>query len=99
MAEYIYAVTGAVLVSEMCMMLMPEGAIKRFAKTAVGVLLMLMMLIPLKDCQKKEFSVWKGTEAENPAYKTTYSDIIMDIYERTMENAEEDHDGKETADS
>lgn len=93
MAEYIYAVTGAVLVSEMCMMLMPEGAMKRFARTAVGVLLMLMMLIPLQNCPKKEFSIGKGTEEESAAYKTTYSDIIMDIYERTMENTEEDDDG------
>ena len=90
MSEYIYTVTGAVLVGELCMMLLPEGAMKRFARTAVGVMLMIAMLLPLQNCEKKAFSFAESTAKENAAYKTSYSDIIMDIYERTMENTEEE---------
>ena len=95
MAEYIYAVTGAVLISEMCMMLMPEGGMKRFAKTAVGILLMLMLLMPLRNCSVEELFPENFTQKQNSAYKTSYSDIIMDIYTQAMENAEVDTNGEE----
>ena len=70
------------------MMHLPEGAMKRFARTAVGVLLMFMLLLPLQNCEKQEISFRESSAEENAAYKTSYSDIIMDIYERTMKNAE-----------
>lgn len=95
MREYIYAVTGAVLLSEMCMMLMPEGGMKRFAKTAVGVMVMMMLLLPLQRCSQGEFSVKNFFSEEPSAYKTSYSDIIMDIYTRAMENGEVETDGEE----
>ena len=92
MAEYIYALTGAVLVSELFMMLMPEGKLRRFARTAVGLLLMLMILLPLKECSAREFSF--GVEKpQGNAHKISYSDIIMDIYTDAMEKQGEGSDG------
>lgn len=95
MAEYIYAVVGTVFLSELCMMLMPEGGMKRFAKTAVGVLVMLMLLTTPEKCSLQKIT-WskRDTPAEN-AYKTSYSDIIMEIYTRESERAE-GKDGEES---
>ena len=87
MAEYIYALTGAVLLSELFMLLMPEGKMKGFARTAVGMLLMLMLLIPMKSCSLREITAVRGHAQEN-AYKTFYSDIIMDIYTDALDNQE-----------
>ena len=92
MADYIYALTGAVLVSELFMLMMPEGTLRRFARTAVGLLLMLMILLPLKNCKSEELTFGWEQAPEN-AHKTSYSDIIMDIYTEAMENQGESPDG------
>ena len=92
MADYIYALTGAVLVSELFMMLMPEGNLRRFARTAVGILLMLMILFPLKNCSFREFSIRTVKDTGN-THKISYSDIIMDIYTDAMEEQGERPDG------
>ena len=92
MAEYIYVLTGAVLLSELFMLLMPEGKLKRFAQTAVGMMLMLMLLIPLKNCSLQDFSAGQKA-AQESAYKKSYSDIIMDIYTDALENQENTADG------
>lgn len=92
MADYIYTLTGAVLVSELFVILMPEGRLRRFARTAVGILLMLMILFPLKNCSVQELSIGTEKTAEN-AHKTSYSDIIMDIYTDAMEEQGERSDG------
>ena len=92
MAEYIYALTGAVLVSELFMLLMPEGKLKIFARTAAGMLMMLMMLVPLKGCPHAEvFPI--GQKSEQSANKASYSDIIMDIYTEALEEREAAADG------
>ncbi len=92
MADYIYALTGAVLVSELFMLLIPEGTLRRFARTAVGLLLMLMILLPLKNCSLKEFSIGRDPAHES-THKTSYSDIIMDIYTEAMEEQGERPNG------
>ena len=92
MADYIYALTGAVLVSELFMLLMPEGKLRRFARTAVGLLLMLMILLPLKNCSLRELSIGTEKTVENK-HKISYSDIIMDIYTDAMEEQGERPDG------
>ena len=92
MAEYIYALTGAVLVSELFMLLMPEGKLKGFARMAVGIMLMLMLLHPLKNCSLQEIAPGEKN-APQSAYKTSYSDIIMDIYTDAMEEQGERSDG------
>ena len=88
MAESIYAVVGTVFLSELCMMLMPEGGMKRFVKTAVGVLVMLMLLTPLEKCSLQKITLSKRDAPAENAYKTSYSDIIMEIYTRESERAE-----------
>jgi len=92
MTEYIYALTGTVLVGELFMLLMPDGKLKNFAKTAVGILLMLMLLYPLKNCSLQEVS-FREKSRQQSAYKTSYSDIIMDIYTNAVENQEGNADG------
>lgn len=94
MSNYIYAVTGAVVVSELCMMLMPEGGMKRFVKTAVGVLLMMMLILPLQNCSENVFVMENLFSGETQTNKLSYSDIIMDIYTQAMENAEVEADGE-----
>jgi len=91
MAEYVYAVTGAVMVSELCMMLLPEGSMKRFAKTAVGVLVMMFMILPLQKCSAEEITFQRNET--KTMYKTSYSNIIMDIYTQAMERTGVEMDG------
>ena len=50
MKEYILAISAAIIMTEIILMLMPDGGMKKFARIALGILLMLMIITPVKSC-------------------------------------------------
>ena len=82
MKEYILAISAEIIMTEIILMLMPDGGMKKFARIALGILLMLMIITPVKSC---EIDV-PETDADNNNTGLTYSKIIMDVYNEAMSN-------------
>lgn len=81
MKEYLISIGSILIVSEVLLMLMPEGGAKRISKFASGLLVMIMLIIPVKQC---DVSLDAVEEESNTS--VTYSEIIMDVYNDLMIN-------------
>lgn len=83
MREYILSISAAIILTEIILMLMPEGGIKKFARTALGILLMILILSPLENCGS---ILPEQPDAAYEKSDITYSGIIMDVYNEAMSN-------------
>ncbi len=78
---YVFAAAAAVLISEVVLMLMPDGGMKRFARIAAGVLIMTMLISPLRSCRLERLG-----RREQKSAAISYTDIIMDVYNEAVKN-------------
>ncbi len=54
MKEYLISFAAALIITEILIMLMPDGGIKKFVRMAAGLLIMTFALLPVKSCDFKE---------------------------------------------
>jgi len=84
---YIGSLAAAVVLCEMLLSLLPEGSMQKFVKMVVGILLLILIMSPLKNCDFSDVTipeVFAEQEAENA--QNNYEEIIMDVYNRALEN-------------
>lgn len=74
-----------VIISEMLIMLLPSGKMKKFSRLAVGIIAMVMLIMPAKSC-KEDIEITVPEITEEYQNNLTYSDIIWDVYKRELEN-------------
>lgn len=87
MIEFVAGVLGVILLSEIMLMIMPDGSIKRYVRLAAGVLAATMMIAPIRSCGINGGTVIEQSgEQQVCSDERTYSDIIMDVYNQAMEN-------------
>ena len=63
---YIGSIVTAIILSEVLLSLLPEGNMQKFVKPVIGILLLLLLLSPLKNCSSTDISV---PETENAGEK------------------------------
>ena len=83
---YIGSIVTAIILSEVLLSLLPEGNMQKFVKPVIGILLLLLLLSPLKNCSSTDISV---PETENTGEKitgNTYEDLILDVYNQSLTN-------------
>ncbi len=78
------AAAVALFASEMALCLLPEGNMKKFGKFVVGILLCLVLLSAVT--QPPEVDLTLETSAAPEVYYESYEDIIMDVYNRYLQN-------------
>lgn len=86
--ELVAGVVGVLFALEMLLMLLPEGAMKKYARLAAGLALLLFLLSPLQNCSGAPLQGEFPAADETPASpdKNTYTRIIEDVYNRELEN-------------
>lgn len=86
---YVGSVVAAIIIAEMLMAIMPDGAMKGYAKLAAGILIMTMLVAPLAQCVgsgAEISSIWNENMPDEYTEQKTYSDIIFDVYTSGAEN-------------
>lgn len=81
MKEYILSLVGAVLISELFLMIMPEGGMKKYTRMAACMVIMMLLISPVRQCSPAKFAA--SPVEESPVQ---YSDIIFDVYNALAEN-------------
>lgn len=80
MKEYILAVCGAVVISALISLLMPEGKTGRFIGGILKLFCLLVMLVPLLQ-MFKQFAVPEEGEEVSAGYEPD-EDFLLNIYEK-----------------
>lgn len=80
---YILSICAAVLVSELLLMLLPNGNTRPFVELAVGIMLLFMLVSPFT----KAGAVMPQIEFEKTAeaLPKSYTDVILDVYNGSLE--------------
>ena len=86
--QYAPAAAVTVVLMEMVLAIMPEGAMKSMGKMAAGICILLMLLTPVRSCAPEEDALRfeESGDAYTVEQEKSYDDIIMDVYNREMEN-------------
>lgn len=84
--SYIGSIVTAIILSEVLLSLLSEGNMQKFVKPVIGILLLLLLLSPLKNCSSTDISVPETEKAGEKITENTYEDLILDVYNQSLAN-------------